>query len=233
MSLKVDIHGMGALAMDPSTPSPWPGVVILHEAAGLNLDIKRIVQRLVERGYAGVAPDLYSGGSKPLCIARAVRDAFIDAASTTTTDRIEQARRWLADRDEVDTARIGVIGFCMGGGFAVLAAARSPFAAAAVNYGRVPSDTSLLRGSCPVIANYGGEDRLIPRRTPERLETALTEQGVPVDVEVIPGVSHSFMNHEPALVQELGLGYDHEAAEHAWSRIDRFFDQHLGEHAAA
>lgn len=232
MSLKVDIHGMRALAMDPDGPGSWPGLVVLHEAAGLNLDIKRIAQRLVERGYATVAPDLYSGGPKPLCIARAVRDAFIDPTSPTTTDRIEHARRWLADRDEVDATRIGVIGFCMGGGFAVLAAARSPFAAAAVNYGRVPTDTSLLRGSCPVIANYGGEDRMLPGGTPERLVTALTEHGVAVDVEVIPGVSHSFMNHEPALVQKLGFGYDHEAAEHAWSRIERFFDQHLGANPA-
>ena len=227
MTLKVDINGLRALSMDPTTPAPWPGMVVLHEAAGLNLDIKRIVEHLVGLGYATVAPDLFSGAAKPLCIARAVRDAFIDPSSRTTTDRIEEVRQWLASRDEVDAQRIGVIGFCMGGGFAVVSAARSPFTAAAVNYGRVPSDTSLLQGSCPVVANYGAEDRLIPRGTPERLEAALTAQGVPVDVEVIEGVGHSFMNHEPAIAEALGIGFDAIAADRAWDRIERFFAQHL------
>lgn len=228
MTLKVEIDGMRALAMDPTTPPPWPGMVVLHEAAGLNLDIKRIVEHLVGLGYATVAPDLFSGGAKPLCIARTVRDAFIDPAGRTTTDRIEQVRQWLATREQVDAQRIGVIGFCMGGGFAVVAAARSPFAAAAVNYGRVPNDASMLRGSCPVIANYGADDRLIPRGTPERLEAALTAQDVPVDVEVIKGVGHSFMNHEPAIAEALGIGFDALAADRAWDRIERFFAQHLG-----
>lgn len=228
MTLKVDIRGLRALAMDPTTPAPWPGMVVLHEAAGLNLDIKRIVEHLVGLGYATVAPDLFSGGAKPLCIARAVRDAFIDPSSRTTTDHIEDVRQWLAAREQVDEQRIGVIGFCMGGGFAVVAAARSPFAAAAVNYGRVPNDTSLLEGSCPVVANYGAEDRLIPRGTPERLVAALTDQGVPVDVEVIEGVGHSFMNHEPAIAAALGIGFDVVASDRAWDRIERFFAQHLG-----
>ncbi len=228
MTLKVEIDGMRALSMDPATPAPWPGVVVLHEAAGLNLDIKRIVQHLVGLGYATVAPDLFSGAPKPLCIARAVRDAFIAPSSRSTTDRIERVRQWLADRDDVDGERIGVIGFCMGGGFAVVAAARSPFAAAAVNYGRVPTDTRLLDGSCPVVANYGGNDPLIPKGTPQRLEAALTAQGVPVDVQVIPGVSHSFMNHEPAVAAVLGIGFDGPAADTAWARIEQFFEQHLG-----
>jgi carboxymethylenebutenolidase len=228
MTLKVDINGLRALSMDPTTPAPWPGMVVLHEAAGLNLDIKRIVEHLVGLGYATVAPDLFSGAAKPLCIARAVRDAFIDPSSRTTTDRIEEVRQWLAARDEVDPQRIGVIGFCMGGGFAVVAAARSPFTAAAVNYGRVPNDTSLLQGSCPVVANYGADDRLIPRGTPERLEAALTAQGVPVDVEVIEGVGHSFMNHEPAIAEAIGIGFDAVAADRAWDRIEHFFAHHLG-----
>ena len=223
---EVDIDGMGAVLSEPSTPGPWPGVVVLHEAAGLNRDIRRVVAYLSSRGYAALAPSLFSGGAKPLCIARTVRDA-LDPTRRGTTDRIEGVRRWLAARDGVDADRIGVIGFCMGGGFAVVAAARSPFAAAAVNYGRVPTDTSLLAGSCPVVANYGADDRLVPKGTAERYEAALSDAGVPVDVEVFEGVGHSFMNHEPAVLGPLGIRFDGPAAERAWQRIEGFFAEHL------
>lgn len=212
----------------PDGDGPWPGLLVLHEALGLNADTRRITTELAAKGYAALAPDLFSGpGAKPLCIARTVRDGLVKPANTGTTDVIEAWRVWLAERPEVDGERIGIIGFCMGGGFAVVAAARSPFAAAAVNYGRVPTDTSLLEGSCPVVASYGADDLLIPDGTPERLEAALTAQGVPVDVEVYPGVGHSFLNHEPAAARLLRIGFDGPTAEQAWRRIDRFFDEHL------
>lgn len=225
---RIQVDGTQVLTLDPGGDPPWPGLVVLHEAAGLNRDIERISAHLAHRGYAVAAPDLFSGGAKPLCIARTVREAFLDPSRRTVTDRIEQVRRWLAGRTEVAGERIGVIGFCMGGGFAVVAAARSPFAAAAVNYGRVPRDTSLLEGSCPVLGNYGAEDRLLPRDTATRYEAALTAQGVPVDIEVFAGVGHSFMNHEPRVMAALGVRFDGPAAERAWERIERFFADHLG-----
>lgn len=225
---RTDIDGTQVLTRDPDGAPPWPGIVVLHEAAGLNRDIERISAHLARRGFAVAAPDLFSGGAKPLCIARTVREAFLDPSRHTVTDRIEAVRHWLADRAEVDADRIGVIGFCMGGGFAVVAAARSPFAAAAVNYGRVPRDTSLLGGSCPVVGNYGADDPLLPRDTAARYEAALADQGVPVDIEVFPGVGHSFMNHEPRLMAPLGVRFDGPAAERAWERIERFFAEHLG-----
>lgn len=224
----VDVAGAEVRSLDPAQDPPWPAVVVLHEATGLNRDIARIAAHLAGLGYAVAAPDLYSGGLRPVCIARTVREAFVAPSRTATTDRIEQVRGWLAGRAEVDEDRIGVIGFCMGGGFAVVAAARSPFAAAAVNYGRVPQDTSLLAGSCPVIANYGGQDRWIPKGTPERYAAALREQGVPIDVEVFPGVGHSFMNHEPRVMGAVGIRFDGPTAERAWARIERFLAEHLG-----
>lgn len=211
----------------PSGDGPHAGVVVLHEATGLNDDTRRIARHVAGLGYATVAPDLFSFGSKLRCIARAVQEGFLAPQGTVTTGHVEQARAWLADRPEVDGTRIGIVGFCMGGGFAVVAAARHPFAAAAVNYGRVPKDTSLLDGSCPVVANYGAADRTIPASMPRRLEQTLADQGVPVDVEVFPGVGHSFMNHEPALVQKLGFAHDERAAAQAWTRIQRFFATHL------
>jgi carboxymethylenebutenolidase len=221
---ELDIDGVVGVLAVPDQDGPWPGVIVLHEAAGLNDDTRRICAHLAAMGYAALAPALFAGG--PRCVARTVRDA-LDPSRTATTDRIEVARAWLAERDTVDAERIGVIGFCMGGGFAVTAAARSPFAAAAVNYGRVPRDHELFAGSCPVVGNYGAKDPLIPDGTADRYRTALTAAGVPVDIEVFEGVGHSFMNHEPALLGPLGIRYDDATARRAWARIAAFFDRHL------
>lgn len=199
-------------------------MVVLNKASGLNRDMRRIVHHLVDLGYAVAAPALFSGGFG--CIARTARDA-LDPSRTNTTDRIERVRRCLAGRDGVDGEHLGVIGFCVGGGFAVVAAARSPFAAAAVNYGRVPKDPALLAGSCPAVANYGADDLLVPKGTARRYEAALNEHDVPIEVGVFPGVEHSFMNHEPFALRPLRIGFDGPTAERAWEGIERFFAEHL------
>jgi carboxymethylenebutenolidase len=224
---EIEVDGLRVLTHRPAGAEPVPGVVVLHEASGLNRDMRRIVTRLVSMGYAVAAPDLFSGGPRPLCIARAARD-LLDPSRTGTTDRIERVRKWLASQPHVDGDRIGVIGFCMGGGFAVVAAARSPFRAAAVNYGRVPKDPALLAGSCPVVANYGAEDLLVPDGTVERYAATLSADGVPIDVEVFPGVGHSFMNREPAVLRPLRIAFDGPSAARAWARIEAFFTDHLG-----
>ena len=125
-----------------------------------------------------------------------------------------------------------MIGFCLGGGFALLCAPRGQYAAASVNYGEVPSDAeTVLAGSCPIVASYGGRDPM-GTAAPKRLEAALTELGVPHDVKVYPAAGHSFMSPKPAslapLVALARLNYDKEAAEEAWQRIFAFFGTHLG-----
>ncbi|MCC5947253.1 MAG: dienelactone hydrolase family protein [Nitriliruptoraceae bacterium] len=224
----VVVDGTDVLLVHPDGTGPHAALVVLHEASGRNDDSARIARHLASLGYLAAVPDLFGTGFRPLCIARTVREAFLAPAGRFTSDRIESVRAWLADRDDVDGARIGVIGFCMGGGFAVVAAARSPFAAAAVNYGRVPADPELIAGSCPVVANYGAEDPWIPDGTAQRYEQLLTAQGVPVDVEVFEGVGHSFMNHEPAAMARLRIAFDGPTAERAWARIEGFLDRHLG-----
>ena len=156
----------------------------------------------------------------------------LNARAGRTFDEIDAARGRLASRADC-TGRVGVIGFCMGGGFALLAAPRFGFGAASVNYGRVPDDAKrLLVGACPIVASYGGRDRGL-RGHAERLERALHANGVEHDVKTYPDAGHSFLNQNRgalALVfsRVFGAGYDGPSAEDAWRRIFAFFDAYLG-----
>jgi carboxymethylenebutenolidase len=220
----------GALAV-PDGAGPHPGVVVLHEAFGLNDDMRRICERFAREGYAALAPDLYSYSSAPkaVCLTRTMLDS---TGERGTLDRIEATRQALADRPDVDEARIGVIGFCMGGGFALLFAARGGVKVAGVNYGKVPKDRDRLAGVCPVVASYGGRDRMF-RDDARRLERYLTDLGVPHDVKVYDDVGHSFMNKENGpswmlrLPSPMQVGYSEPEAEDAWRRILSFFGEHL------
>ena len=228
--LAVDADLGGYLAV-PSGDGPWPGVIVLHEAYGLNDDVRRNAELLAEAGYLAFAPDLYRGGSGLRCLLRAFRE--LNARRGRTFDDIESARAWLVGRADC-TGRAGVIGFCIGGGFALLAASRPGFNAASVNYGMVPDDVDeLLRGACPVVASFGGRDRSL-RGAAATMAKALSANAIQHDVKEYPGAGHGFLNQHtpPAPIAVLAkvltaAGYQDEAARDAWQRITGFFAEHL------
>ena len=216
------------LAVPVGSSGPWPGVMVIHEAFGLNADIRGHADRLAALGYLALAPDLNDGKSWLRCIRGMFRQ--LRAGAGTAFDILDACRGWLAGRENC-TGKTGVIGFCMGGGFALLCAPRGEYSAAAVNYGDVPAEAqAMLAGSCPVIANYGGRDPMGAAH-PERLDAALTALGVPHDVKIYPEAGHSFMSPKPAPMAPLTslarLKYDKEAAEDAWQRIFAFFGTYL------
>jgi carboxymethylenebutenolidase len=218
----------GYLAV-PVTAGPWPGVVVIHEAFGLNDDIRRKADQLAEHGYLALAPDLYGGRHWIRCIRAAIRQ--ISARSGPAFDALEAARGFLAGRDDC-TGKTGVIGFCMGGGFALLCAPRGGFSAASVNYGQVPADAeAVLRGSCPVVGSFGARD-FEGTKPAERLQRALVVLDIPHDVEVYPGSGHRFMTESSGasavLARFARMSYQEADANDAWRRIYAFFGEHLG-----
>jgi carboxymethylenebutenolidase len=204
-------------------------VVVLHEAFGLTDDIGRITDRFAGEGYWAVAPDLFSWGPTPRCLVSTFRDLLRHQGEAHR--RVDATGEWLAARPDCN-GRVGVVGFCMGGGFALLAAPRRVFAASAVNYGLVPKEAdALLAGACPIVAGYGGKDRSL-RGHAARLDRALAANGVDHDVKEYPGVSHSFMNRHSGWATVFdrvgGFRYGEAEAEDAWARILHFFGRHLG-----
>jgi carboxymethylenebutenolidase len=218
----------GYLAVPPATPGPWPGVVVIHEAFGLNDDIRAKADEFAARGYLALAPDLFDGKSWIRCI----RAAFsqLRAGRGAAFDVLDAAREFLADRPDC-TGRTGVIGFCLGGGFALLCAPRPGFGVAAVNYGDVPKDAeTVLAGACPVVGSFGARDPMGTQH-PERLQRALAVLEVPHDVKTYPGAGHRFMTKSTgasAVLAKLGrMTFQPEDAADAWQRIFTFFETYL------
>jgi carboxymethylenebutenolidase len=213
----------------PAGDGPWPAVVVLHEAFGLDPDIRGHADRFAGRGYLALAPDVLSLGRPKLrCLLAAFR--AMSRRSGPAFDVIEAARDAVASRDDC-TGRVGVIGFCMGGGFALLAAPRGWFDASSVNYGVVPEDArELLRSACPIVGTYGANDRFL-REAPERLDRALAANAIVHDVKAYPGASHSLLNRHhgvPLLIDRVaGTGWHEPSARDALARIDAFFDRHV------
>jgi carboxymethylenebutenolidase len=221
------LHGYLA---SPAGTGPWPAVVMIHEIFGLDDVMRGHADRLAGYGYLTLAVDLFSAGSTARCLV-ATMTAMMRRRGRAFAD-ISAAHDYLAGSPDC-TGRIGVIGFCIGGGFALLTASNG-FEAAAVNYGQLPRHLDeAVAGACPIIGSYGGRDPSL-RGAAGRLNAALDKAGVVHDVKEYPAASHAFLNDAEAgpralrpLLRVAGIGPETESAKDAWDRIERFFAGYL------
>jgi carboxymethylenebutenolidase len=222
--------GLSAYVARPAGSGPWPGVVVVHEAFAVDDVMRRHADRLASAGFLAILPDLFSAGGPVRCLVATMR-AMRSGTGRAYAD-IEAGRQWLAKQQDC-TGKTGVIGFCLGGGFALMVANRG-FEVCAPNYAFLPKDLdAALDGACPVVASYGGSDRGL-RGAAATLEAGLEKAGVPYDVKEYPAAGHSFLNDElngprplRPLIKAAGGGPHPESAADAWPRIESFFHRYL------
>lgn len=207
-------------------PGAGRGVVVLHEIYGRAPDMERVADRFAAAGYAAVLPDLFASG-RLACIRRSL--AAVATGRGPSLDEIRAAHAWLCREAHLRERSVGVIGFCLGGGFAL--AVGHGFGAVSTNYGRIPP-REVLRGSPPVIGCYGGRDRIFARAG-ERLASVMDDLGVPREVHTFPTAGHSFLTDgRRPLIDALSrpllhISFDAEVAEEGWRKILAFFERHL------
>ena len=216
-----DATAQGVLYL-PQGPGPHPALIVIHEWWGLNDWIKQEAAGYAAKGYVALAVDLYRGkvAADPELAHELMRGLPQDQAVRDLT----AAETWLENRKDVKRDRIGAVGWCMGGGYALELAIASPaLRAVAVNYGSLATDKgALAQIHASVLGNFGGQDRGIPPDAVHAFEAAMQSLGKPVDAKIYPQAGHAFENPNNQ------AGYRPDDAADALARIDRFLAEKLG-----
>ncbi|GHO42813.1 carboxymethylenebutenolidase [Ktedonospora formicarum] len=214
---------LGYLAR-PEGDGPFPSVIIIHEIYGLTDNIKNIAHRFAEEGYAALAVDLFSGRNRTVCMFRFMGQMIFKSQNNESLHDLQSSLTFLETRPEVDKERIGAIGFCMGGGFAIAWACNDErLKVVAPFYGMNPRPLESVKRSCPVVGSYPENDFTASQG--RKLEQKLKEYTISHDIKIYPEAKHSFFN-------EQGQAYQAEASQDAWQRVLTFFSTHIGEETA-
>jgi len=199
-----------AFMAKPASGGPHPAVIVVQEWWGLNEHIKDVARRVAKEGYFAVAPDLYSRqGHKVTDDPNVAAQLMSGLKPDDGVDDLLSTMSWLGREKEVRDDRIGVMGFCMGGSYALrLACTTKEIKAAAPFYGEIPPDEKLRQLACPIFYAYGENDGWITRQDVDRLAAALKKFNKPGEVKIYKGCSHGFFNdtrkdvHRPAEAQD-------------------------------
>ncbi len=238
--VKIPVNGesMPAYLVEPRGAGPYPAVIVVMEAFGLNQHIKNVAERLAREGYVTLAPDLYHRVSPNTVVGY---DNLPEAIRLLTSLRDEDIVRdmnaavaFLQNMPNVKRDRIGVTGFCMGGRVAFFTACRNnairaavPFYGGGIGSVMQPSDKTPKAPldyadelQAPMLLFFGEADPFIPMDEVRRIESRLRELGKQAEVVVYPGAPHGFFCDERD-------SYRPDAAADAWKRTLEFFARHL------
>jgi len=201
------------------TSGKGPGVLVIQEWWGLVPHIKRVCDRLAAEGFSALAPDMYHGktadepdGAGKLFMALNIAQAEKDLGG---------AAKYLGQQSS--TAKVGCVGFCMGGQLALFAATLNPNVGAVVDfYGIHPNvkpDYAKLSG--PVLGLFAEKDGFVTPQTAREVDAAIKKAGKQSEIHIYPNVDHAFFNEDNT------GAYNKAAADDAWRRTITFFRQHL------
>lgn len=219
-----ELKGGGYLAA-PDGSGPHPGVIVIHEIYGLNDNIKDITHRLAEAGYVALAVDLFSDRNRAVCMTRYMSGMLLGSVNRYGVNDLKTALTYLAKNRDVDSKRMGAIGFCLGGGFAIAwACTDTRLKAIAPFYGANPRPLDAVNRLCPVVGSYPEKD--FTASSGRALDHALDKYKVAHDIKIYPGAGHSFFN-------DRGKAYNRAAAEDSWARVLKFFGEQIGGRTSA
>jgi carboxymethylenebutenolidase len=210
----------GYLARPAQGPGKWPGVLVVHENRGLNPYIEDVARRLAVENFLAFAPDgLTSVGGYPGDDEKG-GELFRKVDREKMTQDFVAAARWLKGRPDC-AGKIGVVGFCFGGGIANTLAVRlgSDLSAAVPFYGGQPAAADVAKIKAPLLIHYAGLDQRVNAGWPA-YETALKANHVSYQEYVYENVNHGFHN-------DTTPRYDEAAAKLAWQRTVDFFNKNL------
>ncbi len=203
----------------PTGEGPFPGVVVIHEAYGLNENIMDIARRFARAGYVALAVDLFGNHNRTLCMARMMSQQLLRPLDNASVRELRAALSFLSALPDVDARRVGAIGFCLGGTLAIAwACTDDRLRAVAPFYGTNPRPLEAVRRMCPVVGSYPGQD--FTASSGKKLDAALDDYGVAHDIKIYPSTRHSFFNDQ-------GKAYNADAAADSWQRVLAFFGEHL------
>lgn len=204
----------------PADSTPAPAIIVIQEWWGLNEHIMDVTRRFAEQGYVALAPDLYKGAvaTEP----DEARKLVMDLDMQEAVSEIVQAIDFLLTQEYVSGEKVGVVGYCMGGGLVLQTAVASDRVGAAVPYyGSLLSPEQAAQVQAPVQAHYGTADRFDLNALAEMAAIIEEQAGQPAEVYTYEGAPHSFFN-------DTAESYHPEAAQQAWERTLAWFEQYLG-----
>jgi carboxymethylenebutenolidase len=203
----------------PKDGKNWPAVVMIHEWWGLNDNVRMEARRLAGEGYQVLAVDLYHG--KSATTADEARNLVVDVAHDPNDARVNLSDAIAYVRAH-GAKRVGIIGWCFGGGWSIQAALESSprVDADVAYYGSPELDHAKLGNMPPFLGLYGGADGGIPVAQVHEMESSLESLHKIVEIKIYDGAQHAFANPS-------GQHYDQAAADDAWQRTTKFFAKYL------
>jgi carboxymethylenebutenolidase len=222
----VEFPGEGAQLMGylakPTGDGPFPIILVCHENRGLTPHIQDVTRRVAKAGYAGLAVDLLSrqGGTAGIANPNDISGALGNAPEGQPVQDFQSGLRYMQSQPFADKAKIGMVGFCYGGGVTWRMATQTPELRAAVPfYGPAPQVEAVPNIQAAVLAIYGEQDQRINAGIPA-IEAAMQQNNKTFQKIIYPGVNHAFHN-------DTGQRYNREAAKDAWSKTLAWFEQYV------
>ncbi len=221
VSFQSDKSTLEAYLATPESLGPHPAVVVIHEAFGLNDNIRDIARRFANEGYVALAVDLFAGRNRMVCMIRFMGGMLVNSLNHQGIKDLKAALTYLTQQPGVDAGRLGAIGFCMGGGFAIgWACTDDRLKVIAPFYGTTPRPIEAVQRACPVVGSYPAQD--FTAGMARKLDTVLDGYQIEHDIKVYPNAKHSFFNDQRP------SSYNAEASADAWQRTLDFFKVRLG-----